>query len=266
MNRALRTPFMGHQPASALSSGTAASLFHSTPVLDRRRRTQWDTASSPFGHSSKRLNNYTKRFRRMEAKQALLRNVSMYAEYLFQSWKYDDDRGASNDSSWYKKQYWAKAAKRNGFDSQDSQWDTYRNRRKGRYEFCFSDDEEVETIFQTASGGKRGFYWSFSSEEKFHWGGLFGYENQSGSSNWRYKSEYVEDDTSTVKDVTPERLALGLSTSGPLNREEVKKAYRACALRWHPDRHEGSSKVEAEEKFKLCSAAYESLCQKLAID
>uniref|UniRef100_A0A803QP12 J domain-containing protein n=1 Tax=Cannabis sativa TaxID=3483 RepID=A0A803QP12_CANSA len=67
-------------------------------------------------------------------------------------------------------------------------------------------------------------------------------------------------------DLSSHRLALGLSVSGPLKLEEVKNAYRACALKWHPDRHLGSSKAVAEEKFKLCSAAYQSLCDKLAVE
>ncbi|MQM07997.1 hypothetical protein Taro_040843, partial [Colocasia esculenta] len=133
---------------------------------------------------------------------------------------------------------------------------------KGRFEFCYNDDEDFETIFKSAFKGKRGFYWSFSSGENFNWGYSSGYEGRSGSSNWGYSSDYVEDDTSTMTDLAVERLTLGLRASGPLKLEEVKKAYRACALRWHPDRHQGSSKVEAEEKFKNCSAAYESLCEK----
>ncbi|RZC20683.1 hypothetical protein D0Y65_007166 [Glycine soja] len=63
-----------------------------------------------------------------------------------------------------------------------------------------------------------------------------------------------------------DRLALGLSVSGPLKLEDVKNAYRPCALKWHPDRHQGSSKAVAEEKFELCSAAYQSLCDSLALD
>ncbi|MCO5587903.1 hypothetical protein L7F22_041855 [Adiantum nelumboides] len=47
-----------------------------------------------------------------------------------------------------------------------------------------------------------------------------------------------------------DRLTLGLSPSGSLTVEELKKAFRASALKWHPDRHEDAAKVIMEV---LCS-------------
>jgi DnaJ-class molecular chaperone len=41
--------------------------------------------------------------------------------------------------------------------------------------------------------------------------------------------------------------------------EAIKKAYRALALRWHPDRHQGDAKADAEQRFKAASEAYEVL-------
>ncbi|VFQ74085.1 unnamed protein product [Cuscuta campestris] len=67
-------------------------------------------------------------------------------------------------------------------------------------------------------------------------------------------------------DLRSQRLALGLNASGPLNLEDVKNAYRSCALKWHPDRHQGPSKVVAEEKFKACSSAYQSLCNNISLN
>ena len=38
------------------------------------------------------------------------------------------------------------------------------------------------------------------------------------------------------------------------SKEEIKKAYRKLALKYHPDRNKGNK--EAEEKFKKISEAY----------
>src|SRR5438552_10563405 len=58
-----------------------------------------------------------------------------------------------------------------------------------------------------------------------------------------------------------EVLGLGRDASG----EEIKKAYRKLALKYHPDRNPGDK--AAEEKFKELGEAYEALSdpQKRAI-
>jgi curved DNA-binding protein len=43
------------------------------------------------------------------------------------------------------------------------------------------------------------------------------------------------------------------------SEDDIKKAYRKLALKWHPDRHQTESKAKAEEKFKQISEAYEVL-------
>ncbi|MBL7684512.1 MAG: molecular chaperone DnaJ [Deltaproteobacteria bacterium] len=48
-----------------------------------------------------------------------------------------------------------------------------------------------------------------------------------------------------------------LEVSRDANGDEVKKAYRSAAMKWHPDRNQGNR--EAEENFKLASEAYEVL-------
>ncbi|XP_058207551.1 uncharacterized protein LOC131320739 isoform X2 [Rhododendron vialii] len=245
----------------------AISLFHSTPVLDRKRRTHWDS----------RFDTYSKRFRKLQSKQTLLRNVGAFAEHLFQSWRNgfeESDSFSSEDSSWSRREFGAKDSKRGSTSTKGS----YSNSRSS-FHFC-DDDNDYETIFFRSAfggnrfGGNRSFYWSFIEEDfpnPNRWQSSSGHQNNYRTSwNWRHgEDEYYDSSTesdSSETDLVSYRLVLGLSPSGPLKLDDVKNAYRTCALKWHPDRHQGSSKAVAEEKFKACSAAYESLCDKMALN
>ncbi|KAI9077283.1 hypothetical protein K1719_028503 [Acacia pycnantha] len=235
-----------------------AALFHSTPVLERKRRNHWDS----------RFNHYSKRCRRIHAKQTLLRNMNAYADFLLQSWKDEingDDPSSSRGTSWFRKPCSAKGRGRNRNDNKESQ---YYRRRNSDSDFP-EEDFDVETIFRSAFGGAQSFYYSFIDEENPRWRRSGRYYNRSRSWNWSEDEEYYDSSTesdNSDSNLASDRLALGLSAHGPLKPEDVKNAYRACALKWHPDRHQGSSKEIAEEKFKVCSAAYQSLCDKLAIN
>src|SRR3954447_21323194 len=52
-----------------------------------------------------------------------------------------------------------------------------------------------------------------------------------------------------------EVLGISRNASG----EEIKRAYRRLAMKYHPDRHEGDGKAEAEIAFKEGAEAYEIL-------
>ena len=49
-----------------------------------------------------------------------------------------------------------------------------------------------------------------------------------------------------------------LEVSKTSSREDIKKAYRRLALRWHPDKNPDNQEV-ATKKFKELSEAYEVL-------
>ncbi len=48
-----------------------------------------------------------------------------------------------------------------------------------------------------------------------------------------------------------------LSVERSANGDEIKRAYRRMAMKWHPDRNPGDAKAETE--FKVCAEAYEVL-------
>lgn len=50
-----------------------------------------------------------------------------------------------------------------------------------------------------------------------------------------------------------------LEVSKSATLEEIKKAYRQQALKWHPDKHTGEEKKKAEDRFKEVNQAYEVL-------
>ncbi|KAJ6967465.1 hypothetical protein NC653_035622 [Populus alba x Populus x berolinensis] len=60
------------------------ALFHPSPVLERKRRNFCDASH----RSRNRSSNYSRRSRRLNANEALLRNIGAYADHLFQSLHY----------------------------------------------------------------------------------------------------------------------------------------------------------------------------------
>ncbi|KAL6555429.1 hypothetical protein OROGR_006687 [Orobanche gracilis] len=121
-------------------------------------------------------------------------------------------------------------------------------------------DENPDGIFRAAFG-KHGFTWTFRpSGMQFDWT-----ENQEWTNCRRNHQEGENgkgygDDSFTVGTYA-DRKILGLPAAGPLKIEDVKAAFRSSALKWHPDKNQGSSKSDAEEKFKHCVDAYKSLCK-----
>ncbi|KAG6744769.1 hypothetical protein POTOM_051407 [Populus tomentosa] len=285
------------------------ALFHSSPVLERKRRNFCDAVSvSPYlflftcaySHRSRnRSSNYSRRSRRLNANEALLRNIGAYADHLFQSYRsnnysrrssrlnakevllhnigsyadhlfqrwhdgFDEEvPSSSSGPSWFRQQYSKGSRKDMNDNRRTTSWG-----KKGSH-FCEEDTADGDNFFRSTFGGNRYFYWSFVSDEDPQWKSSSDYHSYSYGKNWRYRVEEdydcsSESDSDDLEsNIASDRLALGLRAHGPLKLEDVKNAYRSCALKWHPDRHQGSSKAVAEEKFKLCSAAYQSLCDKL---
>lgn len=50
-----------------------------------------------------------------------------------------------------------------------------------------------------------------------------------------------------------------MGVSETATKEDIKRAFRNLALKWHPDRYPPESKKIAEEKFKAMAEAYDVL-------
>ncbi|XP_039030999.1 uncharacterized protein LOC120165580, partial [Hibiscus syriacus] len=177
-------------------------------------------------------------------------------------WKFDAKEGRDSDGSVKKNQsrFSGRCAGKSNLKK--------RKRRFRRHSFP-EDFDNPETIFEAAFGSKW-TTWSFREDFTFR-NSDFGFE-------WREKrdwtiqrteeqeihSETESEDESYAVGSCSDREILGLPLTGRLKLEDVKKAFRLSALKWHPDKHQGPLQAMAKEKFKTFAAAYKSLCHALA--
>ncbi|CAL5097381.1 unnamed protein product [Urochloa decumbens] len=140
----------------------------------------------------------------------------------------------------------------------------YGKNKRGQNWKSFDDDECTDTP-HGAFGGKRSFtcYWPGENDELGSSPSGFQWRDESQSAKSRKKflneSELDEEEESGHDDLRSYRISLGLPILGPLKVEHIKAAFRASALKWHPDKHQGPSQAEAEEKFRRCVEAYNAL-------
>ncbi|CAH8362137.1 unnamed protein product [Eruca vesicaria subsp. sativa] len=264
MIAAVRAAFL--KPQGYSSNVKTVFLFHSTPILQRKHKSNSETRN--------------KKLSRSRAKQDLRRNVNAFAEHLFGIWS-DGFDYSEKPTTWFEKQYF-RVCKRNRIGR-------YIHQRLDKSCFDFSgvdDDCEIEYFLRSALGGSykerksrwraRHFYGSNTHEDDGE-AGSWRFSNKSSGRSWdsrqrldqeeQKEEEHSSTDFSNIdSSEQSHRHTLGLSSSGPLSLEDVKNAYRVCALKWHPDHHDDSTKDAAEEKFKLCNLAYQSLCEKFAMN
>ncbi|KAG8084612.1 hypothetical protein GUJ93_ZPchr0010g7495 [Zizania palustris] len=139
--------------------------------------------------------------------------------------------------------------------------------RKGGQNWRNFDEDNCNTPYGNF-GGKKSFTWYWPGENNesgnpsgFQWRD----ESQSTKSRKRVWNESdVDEEEYCGDDLQNHRVSLGLPPLGPLDLDHIKSAFRASALRWHPDKHQGASQVihyivEAAEKFKRCVEAYKAL-------
>ncbi|KNA25290.1 hypothetical protein SOVF_007770 [Spinacia oleracea] len=125
------------------------------------------------------------------------------------------------------------------------------------------DDEHPEPLFQ-ASFGNKWYSWSREGTSQrstpgFDWRDSF-HHTSYRQKEWKTANEPDSEDEVFNVGLRSDRAVLGLPQNGPLTLKDVKNAFHLSALKWHPDKHQGSLQAAAEEKFKLCVNAYKSLC------
>ncbi|KAF8725609.1 hypothetical protein HU200_020149 [Digitaria exilis] len=140
---------------------------------------------------------------------------------------------------------------------------SYGKNKRGQNWKSFDDDDECTDTPYGTFGGKKSFTWYWpgesddgSSPSGFQWRD----ESQSAKSRKKFLNESdVDEEELGHDDLRNYRISLGLPILGPLKLEHIKAAFRASALKWHPDKHQGPSQAEAEEKFRRCVEAYNAL-------
>ncbi|KAM3399562.1 hypothetical protein ACQJBY_004768 [Aegilops geniculata] len=127
----------------------------------------------------------------------------------------------------------------------------------------FDGDDSSDSPYGSV-GGKTSFTWYWPGEEDdddlpngFQWREE-PRPNKSREKVWN-ESDVDEEEAPRRDDMKSHRISLGLPALGPLKLDHIKSAFRASALKWHPDKHQGSSQAEAEDKFRRCVEAYNAL-------
>ncbi|XP_010911983.1 uncharacterized protein [Elaeis guineensis] len=257
--------------------------IHSTPISLAKWKSKWDDKGERTSRKpSKTYIRYAVRQKRAEAKKAL-KDFLLYGksskfhvqdEDLY--WCADgiSSRNAnvengsfgfdsiprsrkSGKSKPYSSSYSGKA-KHGG----SKRW------QNGQTYYDEDDCGHPETIFEAVFGGHKGFTWSYASRENFHFNHSTSGSEWSNRTRWEKAWKRVWNDSDVYDDSTnvgshSDRVTLGLPPTGPLKLEDVKSAYHASALKWHPDKHQGPSQAMAAEKFKHCVNAYNSLSNAL---
>ncbi|KAM3299188.1 hypothetical protein ACQJBY_040592 [Aegilops geniculata] len=249
----------------------AAASFHSTPPSPAKWKGKFDCKHEHGERKlSKKYERYVVRQKRAEGKKAL-KNYLLYGKSTPHI--QDGSMGSFANShdiprfkTFRKKQDHSSTKPRQGVHHQRKD-----KKDKAKFYNFFYETRYVnpENIFETIFGEHhQSFTWSHASWEGFHFrASSFGFRRRAGESR-RQRVESESEDESDDDDACDaagvgshaHRVTLGLPPRGPLTLDDVKTAFRASALRWHPDKHPGSSQAVAEEKFKLCVNAYNSLC------
>ncbi|XP_057501187.1 uncharacterized protein LOC130785128 isoform X1 [Actinidia eriantha] len=259
----------------ASSSSTHLASFHSTPFCFEKWKNKWNSDEKRGQQPSKNYIRYETRQKRADAKRALkdLLFNSGSSKVTYQNYfpRMDETTNWNTEHADHSEGSDKKSRSKSSARRAAKALHKRMKRKLRRESFSEDLDEHSRTTFQ-ATFGNRWYTWSFKSwEESFLRNSTNGFEwrddsNWTNSRNrkWNNPSDIESNDESCAVGSASDRTILGLSTKGPLKMEDVKNAFRLSALKWHPDKHQGSSQAVAEEKFKLCVNAYKSLCSAIS--
>ncbi|KAJ8765340.1 hypothetical protein K2173_012037 [Erythroxylum novogranatense] len=262
LKKTLFTPTLSQ--STTLTTKTQFASIHSTPLTCQKWKSKWSAYVEGHQRPSKTHMRYAVRQKRADAKRALKNLVfnGGYSRISFQDedqkWTFDKESPFTGDTK--------RRAQGSAQGSRKSQ--PKKKKYKSRRDNFSEDFGEPEKVFQ-ATFGNRWYSWSFNgsgfqeSTAGFEWREQASWRNHR-STEWDTSSETESDNESCSVGSTSERTILGLPLNGPLTLDDVKKAFRITALKWHPDKHQGPSQAMAEEKFKVCVNAYKSLCAALS--
>lgn len=265
------TPTWWSWSSSCLTQQMAS--FHSTPPCLEKWKNKW-ASDMRDQRTSKAYIRYATRLKRADKKKALNNLLSnfradkfAFEEKFSKTERWDEDQ-ADNSDIGSKKHQSMSSAQRRAIRSH------YKKMKRKRMRENFDEDfEEFSSRAFRLKFGNRRYTWSFDeSWEEFRsqdsTTGFKWRENLNGTfsrnKKWANESDAESDNESYCVGSSSDRTLLGLPMRGPLKIEDVKNAFRLSALKWHPDKHQGSGKAVAEEKFKSCVTAYKSLCSVLS--
>lgn len=260
---------------SSTPTVTHFASFHSTPTSFQKWENKWKSDIRGGQEPTKKNVRYAIRQKRADAKRALkdLLYKSGSSNFLNEEKLSTHNLGTNSFAKQEGQSYCSSKKGRSKFSSHDAEKIHHHKlkRRLRRKTFSEDFDNDPEPIFK-ATFGNRWYTWSFNSWHEssfrnstsgFEWREQSSWKN-SRTKRWESQSETELDDYSWSVGSRSDRTILGLPPTGPLKIEDVKNAFRLSALKWHPDKHQGPSQAMAEEKFKLCSNAYRSLCSALS--
>ncbi|KAF2605187.1 hypothetical protein F2Q70_00028733 [Brassica cretica] len=246
------------------------AFFHSTPVLERKRGSSPSSSQKSKAKKNKRSKKFLREHQGKKSNVKKLWHQEKVHRAVEELRREREEVNETYNLPKHKQNAAAKKAKENlnTRETADHLWWYHPSWYSG---FCmtswisthrhYNNEEEVVEEEEELNYEDEELYEDLEQYEDEELDEDEDEEEEESYSSWRSNFQFGSVLSDPIE--ASHRETLGLSPWAPLTLEDVKHAYRACALKWHPDHHDDSTKAEAEAKFKFCNVAYESLIKKL---